>query len=947
MSLGLRHTRVNDILATFGEEETITSRRPSSLPGGLDSQGGAGFGYFQDRLKDLESAMQPQLRNRAKTEDLRIELAELAPDRKLDGLVKEGYITEDFSRLVYEKFRNEEEPVFLEDLQLEKTGGLNAVRELDALLAQKYFWFVVLIVSVIFNVWYLIHLDWQIFTTYFREVFHTWDLPGIADRLANGGGSESKSDIQAELFDDPMFKGSVFGMISDHKTRLTIVTAAVMVAIWEVGWLMVQVVWVVYVLYMVCCEQSEYKRYNAIGYFFQTLLPQASTFSAVKLMARVHPSLILNEYHDWVTSFSERGWCGHRRNTIGWIMRAVSFKVVNPDISWWYRLFSILATLNQIMGAVYIDRVLQDRVFLFVFGGRDATYEDDELAYKNAYMTRMVREIWVKYSDSGHYFSAIVLLATFDHYDLQWLMIEETEDDDDYVLQRLGLAPQRTVSAPAEGLTSRPKKATSGIDDTTWWNKFWTMLGCHTISRVQSSPELDTVHEDFCTLSAGMLRFQRGASTKYVVPMQEFQEMNWCFRRSHLSLAALWTLSVGDWSFAFASAPLAPVTVDKPLRNGRSVPTLGLQVPEEGPHTTIAWATSFGYRMLDIEGNESSAGQAIRGSSVSRSRLFLSARLPENGFQEAHRGMRQSLQLLRVDYVDLYMMVSPTKLIETWDAMVEMRKMGLARSLGVCDFELLHLETLKSHGRELPEVLQLKMNPFTWHQHRALLDWCERHGVLIQVLLRWAIQMDFQAPKDEDEDVERNEDRPEKAQEQATPEDRPRRRSMSENLSHKASAASKITPISLKLPSSDGLGPVASERSGQEESALSETPHTNRNSVMDNQDYMSESSQPLLFPVQDPAGSDLASRESTHSSTGMAAIARAFQSRCNALGDSWNGWTEGTFPKRAGYLAWADGWSDSGIPMSRSDSNELVDLDHLFTSHEVLPGPHVKGDDMV
>jgi len=734
MSLGLRHTRVNDILATFGEEETITSRRPSSLPGGLDSQGGAGFGYFQDRLKDLESAMQPQLRNRAKTEDLRIELAELAPDRKLDGLVKEGYITEDFSRLVYEKFRNEEEPVFLEDLQLEKTGGLNAVRELDALLAQKYFWFVVLIVSVIFNVWYLIHLDWQIFTTYFREVFHTWDLPGIADRLANGGGSESKSDIQAELFDDPMFKGSVFGMISDHKTRLTIVTAAVMVAIWEVGWLMVQVVWVVYVLYMVCCEQSEYKRYNAIGYFFQTLLPQASTFSAVKLMARVHPSLILNEYHDWVTSFSERGWCGHRRNTIGWIMLtmsftifhvlcataaisafsvkmlAVSFKVVNPDISWWYRLFSILATLNQIMGAVYIDRVLQDRVFLFVFGGRDATYEDDELAYKNAYMTRMVREIWVKYSDSGHYFSAIVLLATFDHYDLQWLMIEETEDDDDYVLQRLGLAPQRTVSAPAEGLTSRPKKATSGIDDTTWWNKFWTMLGCHTISRVQSSPELDTVHEEF----------------------------------------------------------------------------------QESP-----------------------------------------------------------------------------------------------------------VHSLHS------------------------------------------------APKDEDEDVERNEDRHEKAQEQATPEDRPRRRSMSENLSHKASAASKITPISLKLPSSDGLGPVASERSGQEESALSETPRTNRNSVMDNQDYMSESSQPLLFPVQDPAGSDLASRESTHSSTGMAAIARAFQSRCNALGDSWNGWTEGTFPKRAGYLAWADGWSDSGIPMSRSDTNELVDLDHLFTSHEVLPGPHVNGDDMV
>ncbi|CAE7618966.1 unnamed protein product [Symbiodinium sp. CCMP2592] len=214
-----------------------------------------------------------------------------------------------------------------------------------------------------------------------------------------------------------MFKGSVFGMISDHKTRLTIVTAAVMVATWEVGWLIVQAVWVVHLLYMLCCEHSEYKRYNAVGYFFHTILPQASTFSAVKLMARVHPSLILNEYHDWVASFSERGWCGHRRNIIGWIMLttsftifhllcasaaisafsvkmlAVSFTVVKPNISWCYRVFCIFATLLQIMGAVNVDALLQDRVLLFVFGGHRATYEDDTLAYKNAYMARLVKEI--------------------------------------------------------------------------------------------------------------------------------------------------------------------------------------------------------------------------------------------------------------------------------------------------------------------------------------------------------------------------------------------------------------------------------------------------------------------------------------------------------------------------------------------------------------------------
>ena len=79
----------------------------------------------------------------------------------------------------------------------QKTGGLNAVRELDDLLAQpgaknrvrpcqldmfthirrKYFWFVVLIVSVIFNVWYLIHLDWPMAQ---KHIVQVRDPPKLA-----------------------------------------------------------------------------------------------------------------------------------------------------------------------------------------------------------------------------------------------------------------------------------------------------------------------------------------------------------------------------------------------------------------------------------------------------------------------------------------------------------------------------------------------------------------------------------------------------------------------------------------------------------------------------------------------------------------------------------------------------------------------------------------------
>ncbi|CAK9084396.1 unnamed protein product [Durusdinium trenchii] len=299
--------RAESLLYTYGEDDDLqpSSRRPSSLPGGLNSleSSGSGLGYyFKDKLKDLESAMQPELRNRALTEDLRRDLLALPKfkeSKEMGHAVEEGYITEDFSRLIFDKFKNEAEPEFLQDLTLEVTGGLNMVAEIP--LKEKYLWFIVLLVSVVFNVSYLLHLDWAIFKTYLTEVFGTFDPRLIADRLSNGGGSESRKEIQAQLLDDKSFKASIFGLISDQQTRMMIVNAAVMVAIWEVAWLCFQFVHALYLLGLVCLAKSEYKRFNAVGYFFQKLLPQVSTFSAVKLLARVHPSLLSHEYRIWVS----------------------------------------------------------------------------------------------------------------------------------------------------------------------------------------------------------------------------------------------------------------------------------------------------------------------------------------------------------------------------------------------------------------------------------------------------------------------------------------------------------------------------------------------------------------------------------------------------------------------------------------------------------------------
>eukprot|EP00913_Durusdinium_trenchii_P022448 g21085.t2 len=127
-----------------------------------------------------------------------------------------------------------------------------------------------------------------------------------------------------------------------------------------------------------------------------------------------------------------------------------------------------------------------------------------------------------------------------------------------------------------------------------------------------------------------------------------------------------------------------------------------------------------------------------------------------------------------LDYVDLLVMASvwDGKLMETWDAMVEMKKMGLVRSLGIRDFDVHHLEAFQSHGRDLPEVLQLDLDPFNLPERQELLQWCKARQIQIQatgslssleeatvslapmssnknksvaqLLLRWGFQMGFQ-----------------------------------------------------------------------------------------------------------------------------------------------------------------------------------------------------------
>jgi len=167
------------------------------------------------------------------------------------------------------------------------------------------------------------------------------------------------------------------------------------------------------------------------------------------------------------------------------------------------------------------------------------------------------------------------------------------------------------------------------------------------------------------------------------------------------------------------------------------MPMLGLgvwQVPD-GPEcvNAVRWALELGYRHIDTAqayGNEDSVGQGLRESDVPREEVFITTKFwprRQDPVAEAER----SLERLGVDHVDLYVVHwpggGPTW---AWPGMERARELGYARSIGVSNFGEDELDSVAAIATVMPAVNQVNFNPSAFR--RALLDACQRHGVVLE-----------------------------------------------------------------------------------------------------------------------------------------------------------------------------------------------------------------------
>lgn len=182
------------------------------------------------------------------------------------------------------------------------------------------------------------------------------------------------------------------------------------------------------------------------------------------------------------------------------------------------------------------------------------------------------------------------------------------------------------------------------------------------------------------------------------------------------------------------------------LHDGTKIPQIGLgvlRIDDEGVAPVVESALEAGYRHIDGAAgynNEEGVGRALAATGYNtgekRASLWMTTKLrdSEQGYDSAMRAFDRSLELLQLDYVDMYMIHWPTPFDwrsgETWKALRELREDGRVRTLGVCNFMPEHLDRLFDETGEYPTVNQIELHP-TWQQ-RDVVDYCRAHDIAVE-----------------------------------------------------------------------------------------------------------------------------------------------------------------------------------------------------------------------
>ncbi len=198
------------------------------------------------------------------------------------------------------------------------------------------------------------------------------------------------------------------------------------------------------------------------------------------------------------------------------------------------------------------------------------------------------------------------------------------------------------------------------------------------------------------------------------------------------------------------------------LRDGTKMPALGLGTWKSEPdevYGAVRAALEVGYRHIDCAAiylNEQDVGRALRDAfaagDAERRDVWVTSKLWNDSHAPGavQRALETSLEKLGLDYLDLYLIhwpvalrpgtllprspeefipLSELPLEATWEAMLEASKTGLARHVGVSNFNRPKIDRLVAATGEAPAVNQVELHPYL--QQDELVHACREMGIAV------------------------------------------------------------------------------------------------------------------------------------------------------------------------------------------------------------------------
>ena len=189
------------------------------------------------------------------------------------------------------------------------------------------------------------------------------------------------------------------------------------------------------------------------------------------------------------------------------------------------------------------------------------------------------------------------------------------------------------------------------------------------------------------------------------------------------------------------------------LANGTKIPCIGFgtwQTPDgDVAYESVLAALRAGYKHIDTAtayGNEESVGRAIndflKEGKVKRQELFITTKLhnKDHGYEATKAAIEKSLELLGLDYLDLYLIhwPNPLKFREcwkeanagSWKAMEEAYAEGRLKAIGLSNFFERHIEALMETAKVAPMVNQIKICPGI--PQPELIEYCRERNILVE-----------------------------------------------------------------------------------------------------------------------------------------------------------------------------------------------------------------------